>query len=284
MDHKPRDEVSSPSGAAITKDEVPPCPDSLTEWVEADIDSWEVLDRRPRLEYFGNKALDKKSHWSPLPIRSFDGNGNRSGEEKIFPNYSIRRRLYDPESPETWTDIPKPQHKRSQPSVVAPIADKENSSQKNPMDYNSSPGPDPKPETDAVKGDSLITQASPEQPGSESLSWVSSQIDMLVAERRELLARIKKLEEMVNVEVQAAASKQMDVQEKINQILAEQAKIKRIGKKRESARKQDKEELKDELELVQGDIYSLAEDFDYMLRDYTALRENMVTLSDDFSL
>ncbi|OTA53061.1 hypothetical protein K449DRAFT_440279 [Hypoxylon sp. EC38] len=264
MSNKLSVDASGDSGATPIEREVsslPPHFDPLSKSCSGkDIDGWEVLSQHSPTKNPNDEDEDKNSDQSKSPVG--------------FSNGSKRW----PESSAVGKDMPKSEDQPSQPNAEASDANKENNSQNTSIEPDPSHNPDS--EVNTIVEDSLIMQPSSEEPGSESLFWVSGHVDMLVAERRELFTRIEKLESLVKT--QAVALERIDnLQNQIDQIQEARANAKKANKKRNSARKQEKQELEDILEQVEEDIDYLSQDVDYVLDDFGALQDTVMDLTDE---
>ncbi|KAI0139628.1 hypothetical protein F4776DRAFT_662580 [Hypoxylon sp. NC0597] len=257
-------DASGDSGVTPIKREVslspPPFDNPSKSSSEKDTDGWEVLSQHSPIKHDGDDDGDKNSSQSESPAGCFNGSGRW---------------------PESWAvgiDMLKSEHQPSQPTPEGPNADEENSNQNTLIE----PGPNPNPDSkvDTIKDNSLIMQASSEEPGPESLFWVSGHVDMLVAERRELFMRIEKLESLAKT--QAAALERIDnLQNQIDQMREGRENTKKTKKKCGSARKQEMKKVEDKLLQVEEDIDYLSQDIDYVLDDFGALQDTVVDLTDE---
>ncbi|OTA90152.1 hypothetical protein M434DRAFT_96093 [Hypoxylon sp. CO27-5] len=282
MSNKLSVDASGDSGATPIEREVFPLPphfDPLSKSCSGkDIDGWEVLSQHSPTKNPNDDGEDKKSDQSKSPVGFSNGSKRWPGRWLPLMPHVCRDLICDLESSAVGKDMSKSEDQPSQPNAEACDANKENNNQ------NTSVAPDLShnldSEVNTIVDDSLIMQPSSEEPGSESLFWVSGHVDMLVAERRELFTRIEKLEGLVKT--QAVAVERIDnLQNQIDQIQEARATAKKANKKRNSARKQEKQELEDILEQVEEDIDYLSQDVDYVLDDFGALQDTVMDLTDE---
>ncbi|KAI0835860.1 hypothetical protein F5Y06DRAFT_120671 [Hypoxylon sp. FL0890] len=259
---KRNDEASCPSRDLPTKHEVSPSPpcydDDNKPCLEKEIDGWEVLSKHS-LTQDGGVDEDKNSDLSPSLIGAFGDSRYSPRNWDRSPSYPKRYRpRYDLEYSATWMDRSKFQGQTPQPTFKASAANRANDSRNIPVDSNSNTNPDSKPDTGKY-----VTLSLEEV---DSHFWVSH-----VAERRELFARIEKLEK--KVEAQAVISKRIDdLQEQIDKVQAAQ-----------NLKPRDKKKIQDQLQVLEEELFSLTEDIDRVEMDYASLQTSFVDLTDDVS-